>query len=128
MKRELIPYYITRAIVSAALGVIVVSSGWPWWGGVAMSFFGFAAFLWYAHSGHYLVDPSTPLAPLRRDARGKAVRNQALVIAVAVAGVSYALGSLLGPILSFPPNLGSWALLLGMVVYFAATNWLFARG
>lgn len=129
MKRELLPYYISRAIISAGLGIFVVlNGGWSWWAGTAMGILGFVVFLWYAHSGYYLLDLSTPLFPLRRDARSIAIRNQALVVAVGVGGVSYALLSLLKIVVPLPSNLGTWVFSLGVVVYFVATNWLFARG
>jgi len=129
MKRELIPYYISRAILSAGLGAFLVLAGrQPWWAGLAMGGLVFAGFLWYAHSGRYLIDLSTPLTPLRRDARAKDVRNRAAVLAVGVGGVSYALLILLGLLVPVPPHLGVWALLLAVLVYFVASSWLFARG
>ncbi len=48
-----------------------------------------SGFLWYAHSGRYLIDPSKPLFPLRRDDRGNAIRDRALAVSVSVGGLSY---------------------------------------
>jgi hypothetical protein len=129
MKRELVPYYISRAILSAGLGAFFVLIGrWTWYAALCMGILMFGLFLWYAHSGSYLIDPSTPLTPLRRDARGKDIRNRALVIAVAVGGVGYVLLSLLELVLPSPPELGGLAIFMGVIVYFAASIWLFARG
>ncbi|MBN1311737.1 MAG: hypothetical protein JXB30_09975 [Anaerolineae bacterium] len=129
MKCQLVPYYISRAIAAAGLGAFfVLTGGWSWWAGLIMGVLTFAGFLWYAHSGYYLIDPSTPLTPLQRDARGKDVRNRAVVIAVVVGGVSYALLAWIGMVLHLPHNPGTWALLLGVIAYLIATNWLFARG
>ncbi len=128
MKRELLPYYLSRAVIAAALGVLlVVLGGNDWWFGVLIGLLVYAGFIWYAHSGHYLIDSSTPLTPLRRDERGKDIRNRALVLAVAVGGVTIALISMAGLLFSVPSQLGSIALLLAFVTYFAASEWMFAR-
>ena len=81
----------------------------------------------YAHSGRFLVDPSHPLTPLRRDARGAAIRDRGLVLAVGIGGVSYVLVMLVSRLMSIPGNPGSWAFLVGVVVYFGATSWYFQR-
>lgn len=128
MKRELIPYYISRAILSALLGVFFVVGGQPWWAGLLVGSVTFAGFLWYAHSGFYLIDPSQPLTPLRRDARGMAIRDRAVVIAVVVGGVGFALLTLARLVVPLPPNLGTWALLAGVITYFVVSTWLYARG
>lgn len=127
MKRELIPYYLSRAVIAAVLGLLFVLSGNAWWFGLLIGLLVYAGFIWYAHSGHYLIDTSKPLTPLRRDERGKDIRNQALVLAVVVGGVTIALLSLAGRLLSLPSQLGPIALLVAFVTYFAASEWMFAR-
>ncbi|MBN1427413.1 MAG: hypothetical protein JXB07_03450 [Anaerolineae bacterium] len=129
MKRELMPYYISRVVLSAGMGVFFALIGnWPWWIGLGMGILTFAGFLWYAHSGNYLIDPSTPLTPLRRDVRGKAIRDQSVVTAVMVAGVAYAALTLIRLGVPFLSDPGKWALLLGVLAYFGVSNWLFTRG
>jgi hypothetical protein len=126
MIKALIPYYTSRALLAALLGWIL-SLGMGLWVGVGAGVLVYAGFLWYAHSGRYLVDPSHPLTPLRRDARGAAIRDRALVLAVGIGGVFYALALLLSRLVSIPGNPGSWAFLVGVGVYFGATNWYFQR-
>src|SRR5574341_1483413 len=104
IKRELIPYYLTRIILAALLGLWVGLSGASWWMGVLTGALVWAGFLWYAHSGHYLIDPSRPLAPLRRNERGLKIRDRALVSAVSIGGLSFALLSMIGQVYQFSSN------------------------
>lgn len=127
MKRELIPYYASRAALSALLGWVVASGG-EWWLGLLMGALTFAAFVWYAHSGRYLIDPSRPLAPLRRDARGEAIRDRAAVMAVVAGGLVYGVLALAAQVVPLTVSAGTWGLLAGVVTYFAASNWHFIRG
>lgn len=127
MKKELMPYYLSRALLSGLVGWILGASG-ALWMGVLAGVLVFAGFIWYAHSGRYLIDPSRPLTPLRRDARGKTIRDRAVVIAVGVGGGLYGIATLLGRIVPVPGNLGTWAALVGIVVYFAVSNWYYLRG
>jgi hypothetical protein len=126
MKTKLIPYYLSRAVLSALLGWFMAYNLTPWVG-VLTGTLTFAGFLWYAHSGRYLIDPSHPLTPLRRDTRGSAIRDRAVVIAVGVAGLVYFALFLLGLVVSLPAGIGAWALIAGVVAYFAVTNWLFVK-
>ena len=127
MTRALIPYYVSRAILSALAGLIVTLGGLPWWVGLLTGLLTFGGFLWYAHSGFHLVDTSTPLTPLRRDERGRAIRDRAVVAAVVVGGLVYGVLSLTELALPLLPAAGAWALLAGVITYFVASNWLYAK-
>jgi hypothetical protein len=126
MRRELIPYYASRAVLSAVLGLIFGLSISAWVG-VLTGLVAYAGFLWYAHNGRYLVDTRNPLFPLRRDDRGRAIRDRAVVIAVAVAGVTFALLSIVAWIQPRFDQAGSLAIVLGIVSYFVVSTWLFSR-
>jgi hypothetical protein len=126
-ERALLPYYLSRALMSALLGLALALGGSAWWLGALTGALTFAGFLWYAHSGFYLVDTSRPLAPLRRDERGKAIRDRAAVAALAVGGVTFGALALLGQAVSLPPNATNWALLVGVIAYFVVSNWLYLR-
>lgn len=128
MKRSLLPYYISRAIVSALLGVIINFGGRPWWVGLLLGTLVFAGFIWNAHSGFYVIDTTRPLMPLRRDARGTAIRDRATVWGVAAGGAMFIALSLAGPLFQITIKAGSLAALSGGIVYFVVTNWLFIRG
>jgi hypothetical protein len=127
LERALLPYYLSRALMSALLGLALALGGGAWWLGALIGALTYAGFLWYAHSGFYLVDTSRPLAPLRRDERGKAIRDRAAVAALAVGGVAFAALSLLGQTVSLPLNAATWALLVGVIAYFVVSNWLYLR-
>jgi len=126
MKRELIPYYISRAAISILIGLLMASSN-GLWSGVLFGIFVFVVFVWYAHSGRYLIDTANPLNPLKRDTRGKEIRNRALVIAVAVGGLVYGVSAFLKQILSLPYNMDTWALIAGAAIYFTVSNWHYIR-
>jgi hypothetical protein len=126
-ERALLPYYLSRALLSALLGLALALGGSAWWLGALTGALAFAGFLWYAHSGFYLVDTSRPLAPLRRDERGKAIRDRAAVVALAVGGVTFGALALLGQAVGLLPNATNWALLVGVIAYFVVSNWLYLR-
>jgi hypothetical protein len=128
MKRELTVYYISRAVFSALFaGLMVWMGGFLWWHGLILGIVLYAGFLYYAHSGHYLIDPGRPLAPLHRDDRAKRIRDRALVLAAVVGGVSYALLSIAGMWLPLLADLAGTALIVGVLTYFGASQWMFAR-
>jgi len=126
MKKELTVYYLSRAVLSVLIGVLASLSGGIWMGILAGAII-FAGFIWYAHSGRYLIDTSTPLTPLRRDARGKEIRNRALVAAVAVGGMLYGLLTLIGLFFKIPDNIGTWVLFISAILYFTISNWMYIR-
>ena len=128
MRRELVPYYVSRAMLAILFGYLVATGGSVWVGlllGVAM----FAGFIWYAHSGWYLLELSTPLYPLRRDKRGEAIRDRALVVAVTAVLLFYVVFARIVGLFSLavPVSIGSLAFVLGGGIYFAASFWLYSK-
>jgi hypothetical protein len=126
MKRALLPYYLSRALLSGLLGYAIAASVGVWWG-IAMGLVVFAGFAGYAHSGWFLVDTRNALFPLRRDERGTAIRDRAMVLAVATGGLAYFFMSLLSRATPLEPQNGSIALALGVLAYFSASFWSFIR-
>lgn len=124
MKRELLPYYLSRALLSALLGYIISGGIGIWWG-IAMGLVVFVGFVWYAHSGWFLVDTSNPIFPLQRDARGKAIRDRAVVLAVAIGGLAYFILSVISMVTSYELRAGSLSLALGVLGYFFISYWMF---
>jgi hypothetical protein len=112
MNRALIPYYVSRAILSALFGY-VISTGAGVTLGASMGALTFVGFLWYAHNG--------------RDDRGSAIRDRAVVTSVAIAGVTYAALGLLSRGLPIPLSIGWLAIVVGVVSYFVVSNWLFMK-
>ncbi len=126
MNRQLMPYYVSRAVLSALFGWFFSLNAGPWLG-VLAGLLVYAGFLWYAHSGRYLVETNNPLFPLRRDARARAIRDKATVTAVGVAGLAFLGLSIAAWILGLGHQIGSLALVLGAVTYFVVSNWLFVK-
>ena len=126
MKKELTVYYLSRAVLSVLFGVLASLSGMIWVG-ILIGTIVFVGFIWYAHSGRYLIDTSTPLTPLRRDARGKEIRNRALVAAVAVGGMMYGFLKLIGLFFKIPDNISTWVLFLSVILYITISNWMYIR-
>ena len=126
MKRELIPYYVSRAILAVLVGWYA-STIKGLGAGIVMGGIMFAGFLWYAHSGRYLIDTTHPLYPLRLDARGNAIRDRAVRTGVGVAGLVILLFLILEWVFSLEMPSRSIALLVGVVTYFVVTNFLFTR-
>jgi hypothetical protein len=126
MSRALIPYYVSRAFLSALFGYLISTSA-GLVTGVALGGLTFLGFLWYAHSGRYLIDYSTPLFPLRRDDRGNAIRDRAVVVSVTVGGLSYLALTILSHLLSINLSPGGLAVALAIVCYFLASNWMFLK-
>ncbi len=127
MKKELSLYYITRAGISVLVGVLTSLSGRPLWISLLTGLFTFGLFLWYAHSGYFLIDESTPLTPLRRDARGKVIRDRALLYAVVTGALIYGMIVLVEQTMGIAPEVKNLALLVGITAYFVISQALFAR-
>ena len=107
MKKEFLPYYISRLILSMVVSILV----WHFtWTAAVMTFVFFGLFLLYLHSGWFSIDLSTPLYPLRRDSHGQAIQRKALIVAVVLGLLLYTFaGSLIS---------GQIALSISIVVYF----------
>ncbi|MFL7812521.1 MAG: hypothetical protein ACK2TT_04285 [Anaerolineales bacterium] len=124
MKTEYLPYYLSRAVLSLLLAVVVFGVNWVA-GAAAAVLFGL--FLLYLHSGWFEIDLNYPFFPLRRDQRGRDVQRLALIAAVCTALlVGLAIKYLAAPLgLALSQGL---ALPLAVLAYFF-TQWiLLARG
>ena len=118
--KDLMGYYVTRT----AIAVVVAGATWmamgSIWLAVAIGLAVMAGFIAYAHSGHFVVDPSRPFAPLRRDEREQAITYRAATYAfIAVMG-----GLALVSMLNLSGRWASAILLGGVAVYFLARAWL----
>jgi len=107
MKKEFLPYYISRFVLSTVFSILV----WRFtWMALLMTFVFFGLFLLYLHSGWFSIDLSTPLYPLRRDSHGQNIQRKALIAAVTLGILIYTFA-------------GSWisghlALSIGIITYF----------
>jgi hypothetical protein len=124
MKREYIPYYLSRAVMSAFLAILVMGFTWK---AVLIAIFLFGLFLLYLHSGWFQVDPSHPLTPLRRDERGRQIQRNALIAAITVGLLIYLIVSQASRLFDWSLVAGSLALSLAIITYFIAQFILMAR-
>jgi hypothetical protein len=124
MNRQFLPYYISRAVFS--LGISLLILGFTWKALVLAAVF-FGLFLLYLHSGWFRIDPSQPLFPIRRDDRGREVQRKALVAAL-VGGVAFFL-LLVAIRLGVPPSSAAApvAVSVSVIIYFATEFVLLAR-
>ena len=116
-------YYVSRAVISAALGVLLALTGLEWWMAALLGAIAFAFFVWAPRSGRYSVHPELGVTALRRDERtqginDKAARNAFVVTMLAIAGTAIYFGSIAA--VSVPIAMLKWTLVLGVLVYFVS--------
>jgi len=110
-----IPYYISRAVLSAGFALLVFKLTWQ---AAVFGLVMFGLFLLYLHSGWYRIDLSQPLFPLRRDDRGVAIQRKALIAAIVVGLLAYLTLTQFTWAAELAGAGGSLALAAGMMVYF----------
>ena len=120
-------YYISRALLSAGIGVLLVLEGFPWWAGAGACVLAFAWFLAAPRIGRYSVQPGHGVTALRRDERAVAINNAAARNAfvgcmLAVGGVIAYAGT--ATLQSVPVAVLQWLLILGIVIYYASDFWM----
>ena len=124
MRKDLLPYYLSRAAISIAFALIVAGISWI---AAVLALAMFAMFLLYAHSGWYPVDTSHPLTPIRRDERALLVQRKALIAAIIVGMVIYLAATLAAASLGYILVPGRLILPLSVLAYFLTTFYLLAR-
>lgn len=120
-------YYVSRALLSIALGVFLIFNGSQWWLAGLASITAFGLFLWAPHSGRYAVHPEFGITALRRDERtqtinDKAARNSFVVTTLFLAGVTIYFGTTAS--VSVPIAVLKIAFVLGVLVYYGSDFWL----
>ncbi|MBN1451745.1 MAG: hypothetical protein JW963_12080 [Anaerolineales bacterium] len=120
MKREFLPYYISRLILSLAFSILVLGFHWK---ALILALVFFGLFLLYLHSGWFHVDLTNPFLPLRRDSRGELIQRKALILAIIVGFSLYLLSGALGFVLIS----GNLAISVAIVTYFASQFVLFFK-
>jgi uncharacterized membrane protein len=120
-------YYISRALISIALGALLALTGSQWWMAGLVGVIVFAYFLWAPHSGRYAVHPELGVTALRRDERtqtinDKAARNAFVATILTVAGIAVYFGTIAPA--NVPVAILNLALVLGMLTYFVSDFWL----
>lgn len=124
MKKDYIPYYLSRAALSAVFSILVMGFNWK---ALLLAVIFFGLFLLYLHSGWFTIDLSHPIFPLRRDARGRQIQRQALITAVVVGLIAYIALAQATRYSSLASGAGNLALPLAVIVYFTTQFVLLAR-
>lgn len=124
MKREYLPYYTSRAVISLLFSLLVFGFSWE---ALLLSAILFGLFLLYLHSGWFSVDSKNPLFPLRRDSRGLMIQRKALIISIMTGLLTYFLLTYLSSFLNLALISGSIAFGFAIMTYFASQFVLFIR-
>ena len=119
-------YYVSRALISMAFGVLFAADS-TWWTGILVGTLAFAWFLLAPHIGRYSVHPEFGITALRRDERAqvindKAARNAFIISMLALGGiiVYYKIFVLT----SVPITVFKWLLIIGVLIYYVSDFWL----
>jgi hypothetical protein len=120
MNKSLMPYYLSRILISAAFGSLLFLTGSPVWLAVLLSGLILALFIWAPRSGRYSVYPEFGVTALRRDEftqtiNDKAARNAFVVSMLAVAAIAIYFGS--SGAASIPIGIIQIVLIIGAVTY-----------
>jgi hypothetical protein len=124
MKKEYLPYYISRFVLSVVFSILVWHFSWM---AALMTVVFFGLFLLYLHSGWFSLDLGTPLFPLRRDAHGQMVQRKALIVSIVFSLLLYTVSIPLSGLLGIPTISGSIALSIGIITYFIAQFTFFIK-
>jgi len=123
MKKEYLPYYLSRTLFSVAFSILIF--GLSWMAGIfAILLIGL--FTLYLHSGWFEINLDNPLTPLRRDSRGKEIQRKALIAALAC-GLFFFVVSPYITNDNISSESGYLSLLIGVAVYFGLQFTLLSR-
>jgi len=127
MNKNMMPYYLSRTIISVVFGLLLFVTGSPLW--IAMLICGLilAFFLWAPHSGRYSVHPEFGVTALRRDEltqtiNDKAARNAFIVSMLTITTIAVYFGSF-GAI-NISIGIFKIVLFIGALTYFVSDLWL----
>lgn len=127
MRKEMRPYYISRAILSIGFGALLYFTGSPLWQAVLLGAAILGLFLWAPHSGRYSVHPELGVNALRRDewtqaVNDKAARNAFAAVMLLVGGAGLYFGAVGAALV--PAGLLRALLIAGAAVYFGSDVWM----
>jgi ABC-type dipeptide/oligopeptide/nickel transport system permease component len=119
--KQMAGYYISRAGVAVAFGVLTGLTSERWWFGLLCAALLMVFFAWAPHSGRYTIQEGRAVAGLQRDERSqaitaKAARNAFVVLAVGVGTLVVYFGAVVGK--DVPVALASLVLALGVATYY----------
>jgi hypothetical protein len=120
-------YLVSRAAISAVLGVALGFAGLRWWWAALAGAAALGLFFTAPRSGRYVVRAQGGVAPLRRDERARAIRDRAarngfVLTVLGVAGLTLVYGLILDT--AVPVAALGGILALAFATYFASDLWL----
>lgn len=124
MKKQFLPYYISRAILSSVVAILIIGFNWK---AILFGIVFFGFFLLYLHSGWFRVDSNNTLFPLRRDDRGQLIQRKALIIAILVGLITYFSLSQLSNLFDMVLISGNISFATAVFAYFASQFVLLAK-
>jgi fatty acid desaturase len=127
MTNHMFPYYLSRTILSAAVGLFLFITGSSIWTAILIGGLIYAFFLWAPHSGRYSVHPEFGFTALRRDERtqvvnDKAGRNAFIVSLLTICAMDIYFGLLGATHISI--GVLKIVLAVGALSYFVSDLWL----
>jgi len=123
MKKEFLPYYLSRTLLSVLLAAVIFGLSWKA-GAFALLLTGL--FILYLHSGWFEIHPETPLTPLRRDTRGKDIQRKSLIAALFCGMVFFVVSPYFSDYFS-SPEARYLSFLIGAIVYLGVQFFLLSR-
>ncbi len=123
MAKNLLPYYLSRAVISVAFGLLLFVSGSPAWKAILIGGLILGLFLLAPISGRYSVHPELGITALRRDERtqvinDKAARNAFIFSMLAIGSIAV-YSSLVGA-MSISIEVLKIVIALGALIYFVS--------
>ena len=115
MKKQFLPYYTSRALLSVAFAILIAGFTWKM---IALAIVSFGFFLLYLHSGWFKIDTKNAIFPLRRDSRAQLIQRKALIIAIFVGLITYFLLPFISGLWGLTAFSGSTAFALAIIAYF----------
>jgi len=124
MKKEYLPYYISRAIL--CITVCMFAFGFSLQG-LIWTVLLYSGFNLYIHSGWFSIDLSNPFFPLRRDGYSQSIQRKSLIASILAAVWVFLIGSYLLPIIGYQIQIATFLLPISVTIYFLTQFGLFLR-
>ncbi len=120
-------YYLSRLVLSAAIGILVVFAGAAWWVGALIGATALAFFWMAPRLGRFVVQPDQGVTALHRDERSQAINASAGLTAFVISMLGLAAVILYFGLLAasdVPVLVLEGLLILGALAYYLADFWL----
>lgn len=127
MAKNMKTYYLSRIVISAALGFLLFATGSTLWMSLLISGLILVFFIWAPLSGRYSVHPEFGVTALRRDDRTQAINDKAARNAFVASMLTIAASILyfgFGGGINIPIVVLKIVLGIGILTYYVSDLWL----